>query len=174
MKSNKNLKELNKKGNLLSIWWFFILAIVGAGIVVGALIFYGADTDVKKLEADILSDRILNCIVSQGVINMAFVSGDSDYIFAHCGLSKELLTTKGKYMIKIYELDESGGIKEIVKYGEDMEVNCGIHESVRSAKGFPYCSTKTLELLDSNGKSIKLKIVTGSSYIKGSLYALSG
>lgn len=168
MKSLKQFKS--KKGTLLSIWWFFVLAIVGAGIVIGALIFYGANTDVRKLEADILSDRVLNCVTNQGVVNPEFISGKLD-IFSKCGLFKELIMDKGVYMIKVESIDDSGKIKEIYIFGPDIEKDCAIKESILSAYKYPYCSTKVLEFSESNGKLSKLKIITGSSYIKGNLYA---
>ena len=169
MKSFKQFKS--KKGTLLSIWWFFVLTIVGAGIVVGALIFYGADTDVKQLEADILSDRIINCVTDQGIVNPEFISGKLD-IFSKCGLFKRLIVDKGAYMIKVESIDDSGNVKEIYIFGPDIEKDCAIKGAVLTASKYPSCSTKILEFSESSGKISKIKIVTGSSYIKGNLYAL--
>lgn len=159
----------NKNANLLSIWWFFVLAIVGAGIVIGTLKFYGADTNVKKLEADILSDRVINCVISQGVVNSDFIRGNFN-IFSNCGLFEDLLSNKAKYMIKIQTIDNQGNTTDIVRRGLEMEKDCNIREGVLSATKYPFCSTKILDLLDSEGNPIKLKIVTGSNYEKGDLY----
>lgn len=166
---NKINLNKDKKANLLSIWWFFVLAIVGTGIVIGTLKFYGADTNVKKLEADILSDRVINCVVNQGVINSKFIEGNFN-IFSNCGLYEDLLSNKNRYMIKVQTIDDKGNTKDIVRTGLEMEKDCNIRENVLSAPKYPFCSTKILELLDSNGNLIKLKVVTGSNYEKGDLY----
>jgi hypothetical protein len=60
----------SKKGGekVLSIWWFFCLAFVGAGIIIGVLMFYSAEMNVNNLEADTLANRIADCISDNGYL----------------------------------------------------------------------------------------------------------
>jgi len=51
---------------LLSIWWLFTIAMVGAGIVFGVSMFYSAEIDVRNVEAEILSNKILDCFFVAG------------------------------------------------------------------------------------------------------------
>jgi len=46
------VKSFNSnKGELLSIWWFFILIIIGIGIVGGAFLFFGEKMDIRATQA---------------------------------------------------------------------------------------------------------------------------
>jgi len=54
---------------LLSIWWLFTIAMVGAGIVFGVSMFYSAEIDVRNVEAEILSNKILDCFFEQGILS---------------------------------------------------------------------------------------------------------
>lgn len=51
---------------LLSIYLFIIYIIVSIGIVSGVLVFHGAGLDVREIEAEILSDKIIDCLVNEG------------------------------------------------------------------------------------------------------------
>ena len=57
IKKRRGMLNNKKAEKYLSIWWFFVLAMIAMGIVAGVLIFYGADVNVKGLEAEILSGR---------------------------------------------------------------------------------------------------------------------
>ena len=162
--------KMNKGANLLSLWWFFILAIVGTGLVVGTLIFYGAKTDVRQVESDILADRILSCVSDQGSLNQDFIDGKFN-IFSNCGLYENLLSSKNKYMIKIQINDSSGNSRDILKYGPDMEIDCRLKSTIMSASKYPFCSTKILYVSDFRGNPLTLRIITGSNYLGGNLYA---
>jgi hypothetical protein len=54
---------------VLSIYLFIIYIIVGIGVVSGVIIFYGAPLDVGKLEAGILTDSVIDCLVDEGELN---------------------------------------------------------------------------------------------------------
>jgi hypothetical protein len=59
----------DKKGTdkMLSIYWFAILFIVAAAIVYIASLFYGKPYDVREIEANLLANKISDCLVdSQG------------------------------------------------------------------------------------------------------------
>jgi len=53
----------NKRGEkYLSVYWFAILGIVAVGISVMVIIFYGKPFDIRESEAEILINKIADCI----------------------------------------------------------------------------------------------------------------
>jgi|TARA_B100001964_G_scaffold242020_1_gene315772 hypothetical protein len=96
------MRILNKKGaeKLFSIWWFFVLAIVGGGITIGVLMHYSADIDVRYLESDILHDKINDCLVNQGFLINGLITKTVD-IFNKCNLEKSLFEEEGDFYFKI-------------------------------------------------------------------------
>lgn len=129
----------NKKGTekILSIWWFFSLGIIAAGIVLGVLIYYSEDVDIRELEADILSERILNCITEQGYLQDFAVSGlTNEILYENCNLDKEMFDTDN-YYFKLMITTETE--QDPIKAGPNYEVACDIFlegevEDVHSAK----------------------------------------
>lgn len=100
--------SMNKKGGekWLSIWQIFTLAIIAGGIVIGVLMFYSKFIDVRPAEAEIIAEKILNCVNQQGYINPALLHQDSngayDFdIYKECGLNKDIFATSEKFFFKI-------------------------------------------------------------------------
>ncbi len=66
-----------KKGTdmMLSMYWFFILFLVTAAVVYMVGLFYGHPYDVRELEADILANSVVDCIIRNGELNSNIISG---------------------------------------------------------------------------------------------------
>ena len=77
----------------LSIWWFFVLAVIVGGIVIGVSAFNVADIDVKEIEADILANRVIDCVINNGYINEDFLNKNFD-VFEKCYLNREIVDVK--------------------------------------------------------------------------------
>lgn len=58
--------RLNKKGGdkIISMYWFAILFIVAAAIVYMVLLFYGKPYDVREVEANLLINKVADCLTS--------------------------------------------------------------------------------------------------------------
>ena len=54
---------------LISIYWFVILMLVAGGIFAMVSIFYNAPYDVREIEADLLAEKIADCIYFGGEAN---------------------------------------------------------------------------------------------------------
>jgi hypothetical protein len=160
-----NVLIRDKRGEkLLSIWWFFILAFVGGGIIIGIAIFYSADTSVKKIEAEVLLGKILDCVVEEGFLDSELANEKTREgfdIYAECKLNKEVID--GDFYFKI-SLDDililSGG-------NPSFEENCEIDKEVVT-KGFPGCTEifpRDIFYYDVDGllSSGKLKALTASN-----------
>ena len=61
---------MNNRGEkYLSVYWFAILAIVAGGIVAMVFVFYGEPYDVRNLEAEIMINKVVDCLSDEGKLN---------------------------------------------------------------------------------------------------------
>jgi hypothetical protein len=76
MMSSQNLFFKNKKGGdkLISVYWFAILVIIAGGVVMMVNVFYSSPYDVRVSEAEILGEKVADCIVRGGQINPLLTS----------------------------------------------------------------------------------------------------
>ena len=155
---------MNKKAGerILSIYLFIIYIIVGIGIVSGVLIFKGSDLDVREIEADILSDRIIDCLVEQGRLRGDFFDADFD-LTKKCGLDFKDNTEK-------YQGEERYGVW-VGLYNFDEPFVSTIKQIESDKKGFlelckskgdkiTVCNTEELYVLDNLGDKYLLKILS--------------
>jgi len=141
------IKLFNKKAEkLLTIWWFGVLAIIGAGIVLGTMLFFSAHIDIRQLEAEMISEKVADCLNNGIEINEDFLT--------LCGFEKSLFEENSDYFIMISIGDETH------KFGRSsFETECGIKKGLIKSKYYPECIEKTIEI---SGK--KIDILTGSNY----------
>lgn len=109
-----------KKGfePVMSIFWFVALVMVMGGIVWITHIYYGAPYDVRGIESTALADQIENCMISQGYLNSAVLSGDFEknfMSFCHLNFSVENLygwTNNSEYYaeVHVYKFDENNNL----------------------------------------------------------------
>jgi len=62
------------ESKIISVYWFVILLLVATGIIVMVNVFYGSPYDIRRIEAEILSENIANCISPGGEINEDLLS----------------------------------------------------------------------------------------------------
>lgn len=139
---------ISKKGKLFSIWWYAVLVIVGSFIVFGTFLFYGTYIDARSFEAEILSNKISDCLLENKITSTSL----ENQVLENCNLYKPLFESNSRYFIMISFPDN------IIKIGNRaFEEDCKISSEAK-AKEFPKCFTNELEL---NGELVK--IVTGSN-----------
>ena len=90
----------NKKGGekLLSVWWIFVLVVIGGAIIIGVLIYYNADINIKEFEADVLAERIVRCLVNNGYLSQDFLEKEFN-IFEECSLKKEIFENPSNFYL---------------------------------------------------------------------------
>lgn len=154
-----------KKANLLSIWWFFVLTIIAIGIFIGVYMFYGHKIDIRYLEADILSTRVMNCLVSNGVLNADFENQNFD-ILTSCSLDNKVFGVGSDYLVKVSLYGAGGLIKEVTAGNSGLEGDCKITLGVKKAEQYPRCSEKSITAVNSTGQTVSLKIFAASNYEK--------
>ncbi len=160
----------DKKGGekIFSVWWFFILAVVGLGIVAGVFIFYSADVDVREIESAALYDKIVDCISEQGFLKDDLLKEDFD-IFKECKLNKNILNN-GDFYVRIQELNKTENkIREDIVIGNTaFKIDCEIilSDDKLKAEKFPKCVNRSEDFLyykDNQIKTATLNILTASN-----------
>lgn len=153
---------MNKKAveKLISIWWFFVLFVVGVGVVLGVMIYYSAETGVKKVEAEILNQRIFDCLVNNGHLNQRIFENNFG-VFSECGLSEEVFGKGSFFYFKALVYNETDLINE-KGYGDfSVDKDCKVMEKVET-KRFPECFSRNMTVFDDKDKEIKLMVLTAS------------
>ncbi len=150
---------------LLSLWWFFVLGVVGGGLVIGVLIHTSAEINVNELEADILGEGIIRCIYDNGFLDNKVLEDDFD-IFNNCNLNKAVFGKESNFYFNISIYNEDNSLrKEIIEGANSFEEDCKIQKKLK-AKYFPKCFEKQEIILFKEGeeiKEIKLKVLTASN-----------
>ena len=154
---------MNKRGGekLFSIWWFFVISLVGVGIIAGVSLFYSNDSDVREIETKILYERIMDCLIEpNGIIVNSFFNNDFD-IYKKCNLDKEIFDSKGNFYfnISIFSSDKSV-IKSLYAGNAGFESDCNVVKKT-PGKYYPVCfrNNDTILYFDHGIKSAKIEIL---------------
>ena len=165
MKTN-NLKK-SKKGDerLMGIPWILCLVIVTIGIAAGTLGFYGASINVNEIEAEILHNKIIDCITDNGVLKDSFLMNDFSNIYSLCNLNKDLFETTGSYFLELELRSKSEVISSFSSEKKSLKEECKIQQAVKKAEHYPRCFIQNQKILyyqkDKQKQGI-LKIITVS------------
>ena len=142
---------MNKKGadKLISVYWFVILFIVAAGIVYMAFLFYGEPFDVREIEADLLIEKVANCLVRGGEL----VESWDEMNLEKCGINFEVEDSfewkeKGQFYLKVEKSNFEENNFELIFDGgnSDLVLDCG------KGKNFPVCVERSFYAIDGNNK----------------------
>ena len=146
---------MHNKGNLLSIWWIFVLAVIAGGVVIGVSIYYSADVNINLVHADVLGNRITNCLVQNG--NIIYDMEKYDF-FKECKINKKLFND-GDFFVKVL-ISYDDKIIHDKNYGNfAYEKDCQVLEKV-SSKSSLRCANRK-EIAEYNDKEVILEIISG-------------
>ena len=158
----------------LSIWWFFILALIGVTTVASVVMYYSADVDIKEIEAGILADKVAECVIQNGYLDNEFISAGSNFnIFKNCNIKESVIKSNNNFYIGIsaYDFDSCKDnicASEIKKLSfsagadtipEDCKTKEAEEKKGGKAEHFPRCSEKSFVVLNRHDKAIPEKIV---------------
>lgn len=156
LKSIHLLSDKKAGERILSIYLFIIYIIVGVGIVSGVILFRSSNLDVREIEAGILTDKVIDCLVEQGKLRTDF---DENFdLIGECNFNFKDNTKKyqgeERYGVKIESFDfDSGVLKGEIKVGKtSLLTYCGLE-----GDKIPKCNLKELYVLKGDEK-ILLKI----------------
>ena len=148
------MKKMNKKADerVLSIYLFIIYTIVAVGIVSGVLLFYNP-LDVRELEAGILSNKVIDCLVEQGFLDESIGVLDKDFkLLEKCGfdfIDNSEIYGDIQYGVKVKLSDFESGepLGEEIRAGnQDFFEYCDAE-----GKKIPKCDKRALYVLNKEG-----------------------
>ena len=131
---------MNKVGseNILSIWWFLVLAIVAAGIALGVFMFYSADVDVREVESGIMVNKIYDCLNNNGYLRSDVFLDNFD-LYKECDINRDVFFEDGAgYYLNVLIFDGNVNLFENHSRSEDLKRNCIIGKGIKT-KDFPEC-----------------------------------
>ncbi len=75
-------KMKNKKGGdkVISVYWFLILIVVAGGVFIMVSIFYNSPYDVRSLEAEILAQKVADCVYFGGKMNPSLIDDQGNFL----------------------------------------------------------------------------------------------
>ena len=155
----KNKKATDK---IVSIYWFAILFIVAAAVVYMTIIFYGSPYDTREIEADILTNKIANCLSQKGYLNEAALDGNfQNNFFEQCSLNfntEDVYDWKeqGQYYTKI---DVSNFSSSNILSSFDAG-NINLKEFCNQGKNSPICIERSFYSIDKQNNQYKINILS--------------
>jgi|APSaa5957512576_1039674.scaffolds.fasta_scaffold31073_3 hypothetical protein len=167
----------SKKGtNLISIYWFLVLGIIVAGVIIMTNVFYSSPYDVRALESELLANHIANCIspggemhhllVIQGRVFPAF----GERFEKNCNLNfagKEELKVEEFYVSVEGYIDNSKTSAFNFSAGnKNWKTDC---ESEDNFKKLAVCFERTYYSYDKTGKSWKIKVLSAVAKVQDNI-----
>lgn len=149
--------------------WIVSIIIVGIGIAIGVGMFYSAEIDVRKVEAEILSDRIVDCLFEEGFLISSVLEENFD-IFRECNLNKGVFDEGNFYFsISIYDDLENKIREDVVGGFPSFGVECEIIEGGEiKGENFAECVLKKRSIIYRENQKIKkggIEILTSSNQV---------
>lgn len=152
---------MNKRAEkLLSIWWFFVLGVIAGGIVIGVLIYSFAEVSIKEIEAGVLSERLITCLVDNGYLKEEIFEENFN-IFEFCNLNPEVFEKASNFYFSVSVYSSESLIFSLAKGSYSFEKDCQIQEEIET-KAYPKCSEKE-EVALFNDKNVRIMILAASN-----------
>jgi hypothetical protein len=157
------MKNIRADSKLLSIWWFAILGIIATVVVVSTLMFYSGKLDVRLIESDILSERVIDCFVDNGFLRQDILGANFD-LFSTCGISKSMIENSGNFYMNVTVFSEDKKqIKSYVYGNQAFAKECAIGDVMKKSTNYPLCISKKIEVLSRNQNKFSLNVLAGSN-----------
>ncbi len=166
---------MNNKGNeqVISVYWFAILIIVAVGISAMVFTFYNHPYDVRELEANILMNKVADCISEHGVISKEIINDQGEFqkdfdMQEVCSFNFKSPDfsgdSHGQYYVLITFNDSNGKFLFDKEGGDNyLRADCLAKLDLKDEKALPGCVKGNLFAVDLNGKQYLIEILTGVS-----------
>ncbi len=159
----------NKRGdNILSIYWFAIIILVAGGIFAMVYVFYGTPYDIREIEANVLINKVADCVSYSGKINSNLISSGQftpktqDDLLKECHLnfdSSEFQERQYYTEISFYKIDDMNNPASKMTAGNNKWLsNCAIQET-KTEERLVQCVQKSFYSLDDKQNQYIIKIL---------------
>ena len=164
------MKILNKRGEFaMSIWWFFIIVIVGVVFAAGVAMFSSGEVDINKIEADTLSSRILACLNYDSENGINVLKGDYNMLNS-CGLNEKLFYANGQLTVSVQILEKDKILKEFNSGNPSYIADCDLvlgGKFTFERNSYPGCKILNSKLKLGDGRIADVKIVSAVNGVGG-------
>lgn len=103
---------MNKKadGKIISVYWFVVLVVVAGGVFLMVNMYYNSPYDVREVEAELLAEKVADCIYFKGKLNPDLISNTGvfkeefiDHLSDRCSLNLDPVGqwVKPQYYIEV-------------------------------------------------------------------------
>jgi hypothetical protein len=150
---------MDKRGieKIMTVWWFSVWVIIIIAVVVNVAIFTSRNIEYRKIDAEILADKVLLCI-NQEKINL-FQDYEKGELIKECNFRSNVFED-GTHSFKIILYNDNKEIiKEIIEGSSNMFVQCDVEAN---AEHYPKCSQKKY-LIKQLGKYYNIELTTASN-----------
>jgi hypothetical protein len=163
---------LNKRGTdkVISVYWFAILILVSGGIFAMVYVFYSYPYDVRGLEAELLTNKISDCLSYGGVLrNDFFVEGQvskgfKESFLKDCGISFNAEkrwegVPQYYFKVNVFEADNLvDSITNLTRGNLNIVSSCGLQKS-KEFQNLAKCNERRL-YSTLNGKQYLIDILS--------------
>lgn len=159
MATNNLMKDKKGAEEVMSLYWLVILFISAGGIIGMVLIFYGNPYDVRDIEANLLVDKLADCVSYGGKINNLIISDGEigEFSFSNCHLNFSSEEDEYFYKINIYKVEDLENSFFETRGGNiNLEANYVINEH---SENLPVGTEKSFYSLDNAGNQYIIKIL---------------
>lgn len=165
----------NKHGaeKVLSIYWFAILIIVAGAIVAMVSLFYGTPYDVREMEANIMSNKAMNCFSENGRLNPGLFNENKIFneyfnLKEECDfvLDAEFESERGEYFLEadFYDINNEN-VLSISEGNSNLYADCKIQDD--KYKKIAQCAEREFYSLSPfDDKLFKIKIISAVGKIE--------
>lgn len=155
----------NKKGGdkIISVYWFVILFLVAAGISYMVISFYGKPYDIRELEANVLTNRIADCVSTNGYLNEEILTHSfQNSLLNKCNLNFEVedaydWKTQEQFYVKLEVLEFNSKVKVV----EVSAGNSNLKDFCEPAsKNSPTCLNRSFYSIDKQNNQYQVNILS--------------
>ncbi len=176
----------SKKGGekILFLYWFVIMTMVVVAFVIAVSMFYSSKLDVRSVEAEVLNDKVADCLIKSGfvedwIFSRIFPVGEKNKrefeseFFDNCRLNfediNEFYQDERQYYVevKVYDFnlcENSNCSNEIVapfRVGNfDIALGCELQEQTEDKK-LPACFKRRFYAVTKDYRKLVFEILTG-------------
>ena len=136
---------------IISVYWFAILFLVAGGVYMMVASFYGKPYDIREVEANILSEKVADCISYAGVVNPKIYDINKGFNFSfeqnflkECNLNfnveNDWSRTQYFILVEFFDINE----KPVFNFSAgnfNLKANCEVQKE-KSYKKLGYCLKK--------------------------------
>ena len=154
------MKKNKRADKIISVYWFAILFLVAAAIVYMVVVFYGKPYDVRELEANLLTNKIADCLSQGGLLNKENL--DTENFIPNCKLNFNVediygWKEQGQYYFEVHVTGFIDTVSVFDAAGGNVNLKdfCG-----KTGKNLPTCLEREFYTLDSDKNQYKIKILS--------------